>query len=99
LQLDPGESERLSLKGASMAFVFEQTWALSPSKQGRYLHLMNELMRFVAEGTLGTLVGGDCTTLGRARDAYRGLGGGEGGGGGGGGGGERSFGRCVVKID
>ena len=85
MQLDPGESERLSLKGASLSFIFEQTWALSPSKQGRYLHVMNELMRFVANGTVGTLVGGDCTSLGRARDAYRGL--------------SERFGRCVVKIE
>ena len=44
MQLDPGESKRLALKGASLSFVFEQTWVLSPSKQGRYLHIMNELL-------------------------------------------------------
>jgi NADPH:quinone reductase-like Zn-dependent oxidoreductase len=71
LQLDPGESQRLALKGGSLSFVFEQTWVLSPCKQGKYLHIMNQVMNYLADGTLGTLVGGDCTSLGRAREAYR----------------------------
>lgn len=71
LQLDPGESTRLALKGGALAFVFEQTWVLSPSKQGKYLHIMNQIMNYLADGTLGTLVSGDCTSLGRAREAYR----------------------------
>jgi NADPH:quinone reductase-like Zn-dependent oxidoreductase len=85
LQLDPGESQRLALKGASLSFVFEQTWILSPSKQGQYLHIMNELLRFLADGTLGSLVGGNCTSLGRAREAYRALK-------------TKDMGRVVVKI-
>ena len=87
LQLDPGESKRLALKGASLSFVFEQTWVLSPSKQGRYLHIMNQIMNYLSDGTLGTLVGGDCTSLGRAREAYREIQKGE------------TLGRTVVKID
>jgi hypothetical protein len=71
LQLDPGESQRLALKGGSLSFVFEQTCVLSPCKQGKYLHIMNQVMNYLADGTLGTLVGGDCTSLGRAREAYR----------------------------
>ena len=87
MQLDPGESKRLALKGASLSFVFEQTWVLSPSKQGRYLHIMNELMGFLADGTLGTLVGGKTKSLGRAREAYREIKT------------KNTIGRVIVKIE
>jgi len=45
LQLDPYDSRQLFLKGASISFLFEHAWLLSPSQQGRLLHILADLMQ------------------------------------------------------
>ncbi|XP_075710694.1 quinone oxidoreductase-like protein 1 isoform X1 [Rhinoderma darwinii] len=40
LQLDPPDSTILFLKGASLSFLNEETWSLSSSRQGKYLHIL-----------------------------------------------------------
>jgi len=52
LQLDPPECQILSLKGASISFLFEQTWLLSNNQQGRFLHIMNDLMDKFSKGQI-----------------------------------------------
>ena len=71
LQLDPGETRRLALKGGTLAFMFEQIWALAPVKHGRYLHVMHELMRLLENGSLIAGKGDTLFPLARAREAYR----------------------------
>ncbi|XP_069616895.1 quinone oxidoreductase-like protein 1 isoform X2 [Ranitomeya imitator] len=40
LQLDPPDSNILFLKGASLSYLNEETWNLSSSQQGKYLHIL-----------------------------------------------------------
>ena len=40
LQLDPPESEQLFYRGASLAFLFAQSWLLAPSKQGKLMRML-----------------------------------------------------------
>lgn len=44
LQLDPPDSQMLYLKGASVSFLFEHSWVLSRGQQGRYLHILTDIM-------------------------------------------------------
>lgn len=44
LQLDPPDSQMLYLKGASLSFLFEHSWVLSRGQQGRYLHILSDIM-------------------------------------------------------
>lgn len=44
LQLDPPDSQILYLKGASVSFLFEHSWTLSRGQQGRYLHILCDIM-------------------------------------------------------
>ena len=43
-QLDPPDTHTLFMKGASLSFLFPDLLILSGSNQGRYLHIMNNLM-------------------------------------------------------
>ncbi|XP_077976859.1 quinone oxidoreductase-like protein 1 isoform X2 [Glandiceps talaboti] len=52
LQLDPPDSKVLYLKGASLSFLFESFWTLSAGQQGRYLHILKDIINKVANGTL-----------------------------------------------
>lgn len=44
LQLDPPDSQMLYLKGAAISFLFEHSWTLSRGQQGRFLHILQDLM-------------------------------------------------------
>ncbi|XP_058952124.2 quinone oxidoreductase-like protein 1 [Pocillopora verrucosa] len=44
LQLDPPDSQMLYLKGAAISFLFEHSWTLSKGQQGRYLHILQDIM-------------------------------------------------------
>ena len=70
MQLDPDETEIMALKNASLSFIFPQAWLLSPSKQGKFLHVLDAVMRSVAEGQLRPL---PCTSfnLSQIREAHR----------------------------
>jgi len=44
IQLDPPQSKILTLKGASLVFLFRHSWTLFNTQQGRLLHILQELM-------------------------------------------------------
>ncbi|KAK3915415.1 Quinone oxidoreductase-like protein 1 [Frankliniella fusca] len=50
LQLDPPNSKLLFLRCASVGFLCEQAWMLSHAQQGRYQHILMDIMRKVVTG-------------------------------------------------
>lgn len=48
LQLDPPDAQLLYWKGCSVCFLNEHAWALSGSQQGRFLHMLTDLMSQVS---------------------------------------------------
>eukprot|EP00697_Spironema_sp_BW2_P002531 gnl/Spiro4/13355_TR7109_c0_g1_i1.p1 gnl/Spiro4/13355_TR7109_c0_g1~~gnl/Spiro4/13355_TR7109_c0_g1_i1.p1 ORF type:complete len:356 (-),score=97.47 gnl/Spiro4/13355_TR7109_c0_g1_i1:118-1185(-) len=52
LRLDEHETRLLMLKGASLCFLFEQSWVLAGYEQGRFLHIMSHLMERLAQEQL-----------------------------------------------
>mmetsp|Transcript_28906 Transcript_28906/g.56264 ORF Transcript_28906/g.56264 Transcript_28906/m.56264 type:complete len:186 (+) Transcript_28906:700-1257(+) len=56
LQLHPHESLQLAMRSASLCFLFEQTWLLSPKQQGKYLHILEDLMQGLKKKVLKPLV-------------------------------------------
>jgi NADPH:quinone reductase-like Zn-dependent oxidoreductase len=52
VQLDPPESRILTLKGCSLSFVFEHSWVLSNTQQGRFLHILQDLMEKAGNDSL-----------------------------------------------
>ncbi|XP_073440724.1 quinone oxidoreductase-like protein 1 [Dendrobates tinctorius] len=44
LQLDPPDSNILFLKCASLSYLNEEAWNLSSSQQGKYLHILKDVM-------------------------------------------------------
>lgn len=90
LQLDPGETRRLALKGGSLTFMFEQIWALAPVKHGRYLHIMHELMKLLENGSLTAGKADSVFPLSKAREAYRQISGAQR---------AKQVGRIVLKVE
>ncbi|XP_026865952.2 quinone oxidoreductase-like protein 1 isoform X1 [Electrophorus electricus] len=56
LQLDPPDSHVLFLKAASVSFLNEEVWELSRSRQGRYLHIMKDVVEKLSTGTFRPLL-------------------------------------------
>uniref|UniRef100_A0A3B4DFW4 Enoyl reductase (ER) domain-containing protein n=1 Tax=Pygocentrus nattereri TaxID=42514 RepID=A0A3B4DFW4_PYGNA len=56
LQLDPPDSRNLFLKAASVSFLNEEVWEASRARQGRYLHIMKDVVEKLATGTFRPLV-------------------------------------------
>lgn len=52
LQLDPPHSQMMFMKCASIGFLFEQAWILSSTQQGRYLHILMDIMEKVSSGVI-----------------------------------------------
>ncbi|XP_023652234.1 quinone oxidoreductase-like protein 1 isoform X2 [Paramormyrops kingsleyae] len=52
LQLDPPDSRSLFLRGASVSFLNEEVWGASRARQGRYLHILRDMVEKLAAGTL-----------------------------------------------
>jgi len=52
LQLDPPESRLMCLKDATLSFAFSPAWGCSPHKQGVRLHMLEEALKLVADGTI-----------------------------------------------
>uniref|UniRef100_A0A8C7LXK9 Crystallin, zeta (quinone reductase)-like 1 n=1 Tax=Oncorhynchus mykiss TaxID=8022 RepID=A0A8C7LXK9_ONCMY len=52
LQLDPPDSRSLFLKAASLSFLNEEVWGASSARQGRYLHIMKDIVEKLSTGTL-----------------------------------------------
>lgn len=56
LQLDPPNSKILYLKGASVSFLFKDAWTLSKGQQGRFLHILTDVLEKVEKGTIKPMV-------------------------------------------
>ncbi|GAB5365753.1 hypothetical protein AAMO2058_001085000 [Amorphochlora amoebiformis] len=56
LQIEPHESMQLSMRSASICFLFEQSWLLSPRYHGRYLHILGDLMENIEKEKLRPLI-------------------------------------------
>ncbi|KAM8976044.1 quinone oxidoreductase-like protein 1 [Pelodytes ibericus] len=52
LQLDPPNSHSLFLKGASLSFLNDEMWNLSNAMQGKYLHILKDVMEKLSSGIL-----------------------------------------------
>ncbi|XP_069686397.1 quinone oxidoreductase-like protein 1 [Periplaneta americana] len=52
LQLDPPNSRLMFLRCASIGFLFEHAWMLSSAQQGRYQHILMDIMEKVATKTI-----------------------------------------------
>ncbi|ELT92123.1 hypothetical protein CAPTEDRAFT_199994 [Capitella teleta] len=52
LQLDPPDSWQLHLRRASLCFLSEHTWTLSPSQHGRLQHVLKDLLNQLDNGSL-----------------------------------------------
>ncbi|PSN33621.1 Quinone oxidoreductase-like protein 1 [Blattella germanica] len=52
LQLDPPNSRLMYLRCASLGFLFEQAWMLSSAQQGRYQHILMDIMEKVNTKTI-----------------------------------------------
>ncbi|KAG9262454.1 quinone oxidoreductase-like protein 1 isoform X2 [Astyanax mexicanus] len=56
LQLDPPDSCSLFLKAASVSFLNEEVWEASRARQGRYIHIMKDVVEKLSTGTFRPLV-------------------------------------------
>lgn len=56
LQLDPPDSQMLYLKGASVSFLFEHSWVLSRGQQGRYLHILSDIMEKLSNSIIRPVI-------------------------------------------
>ncbi|XP_068126548.1 quinone oxidoreductase-like protein 1 isoform X2 [Hyperolius riggenbachi] len=50
LQLDPPDSNYLFLKGASLSFLNDEVWNMSNAQQGKYLHILKDVMEKLSCG-------------------------------------------------
>ncbi|XP_030235532.1 quinone oxidoreductase-like protein 1 isoform X2 [Gadus morhua] len=53
LQLDPPDCRLLHLKSASVTFLNQEVWTASTVQQGRYLHILKDIMEKMSSGILG----------------------------------------------
>ncbi|XP_032409070.1 quinone oxidoreductase-like protein 1 isoform X3 [Xiphophorus hellerii] len=52
LQLDPPDCRLLHLKSASVSFLNPEVWTTSSAQQGRYLHILKDIMEKMSAGVL-----------------------------------------------
>uniref|UniRef100_A0AAV2JP56 Enoyl reductase (ER) domain-containing protein n=1 Tax=Knipowitschia caucasica TaxID=637954 RepID=A0AAV2JP56_KNICA len=52
LQLDPPDSSYLHLKSASLSFLNPEAWTASSAQQGRYLHILKDIVDKMSTGVL-----------------------------------------------
>lgn len=52
LQLDPPDCRLLHLKSASVSFLNPEVWTASSSQQGRFLHILKDVMEKMSTGVL-----------------------------------------------
>uniref|UniRef100_V9KK86 Quinone oxidoreductase-like protein 1 n=1 Tax=Callorhinchus milii TaxID=7868 RepID=V9KK86_CALMI len=50
LQLDPPDSRMLFHKGATISFLNEEVWQMSSAQQGKYLHILKDVMEMLSSG-------------------------------------------------
>ncbi|KAM6916663.1 quinone oxidoreductase-like protein 1 [Xenentodon cancila] len=53
LQLDPPDCRLLHLKSASVSFLNCEVWTASSAQQGRYLHILKDIVEKMSAGVLG----------------------------------------------
>jgi len=70
LQLDPPDSERMFFKNITMGFMFEQSWVLSSCQQGRFMHILADVMSKVRQDEIRPKVQ-RVMQLERIREAHR----------------------------
>eukprot|EP00472_Partenskyella_glossopodia_P005868 CAMPEP_0197534898 /NCGR_PEP_ID=MMETSP1318-20131121/48718_1 /TAXON_ID=552666 /ORGANISM="Partenskyella glossopodia, Strain RCC365" /LENGTH=402 /DNA_ID=CAMNT_0043092327 /DNA_START=116 /DNA_END=1321 /DNA_ORIENTATION=- len=56
LQLQAHESMQLAMRSASVCFLFEQAWLLSPRHHGKYLHILEDLMASLKKGVFRPVI-------------------------------------------
>lgn len=52
LQLDPPDCQQLFLRNASVSFLFPPAWTLMQAQQGRYQHILTDIMQKLDKGIL-----------------------------------------------
>ncbi|KAL7383608.1 hypothetical protein ABVT39_014334 [Epinephelus coioides] len=52
LQLDPPDCRYLHLKSASISFLNDEVWTASSAQQGRYLHILKDIVEKMSAGVL-----------------------------------------------
>ncbi|XP_052810186.1 quinone oxidoreductase-like protein 1 [Mya arenaria] len=52
LQLDPPDSQALYMRGASLNFLFDGAWTLSYAQQGRYQHILHDVVDKLDRGQI-----------------------------------------------
>lgn len=52
LQLDPPDCRLLHLKSASVSFLNPEVWTASSAQQGRYLHILKDIVEKMSAGVL-----------------------------------------------
>ncbi|XP_061767376.1 quinone oxidoreductase-like protein 1 [Nerophis ophidion] len=52
LQLDPPDCRLMFLKSASLSFLNPEAWAAAGAQQGRYLHILRDMMEKMSAGVL-----------------------------------------------
>ncbi|XP_068183304.1 quinone oxidoreductase-like protein 1 isoform X6 [Antennarius striatus] len=52
LQLDPPDCRSLNLKSASVTFLNHEVWTASSAQQGRYLHILKDIVEKMSAGVL-----------------------------------------------
>eukprot|EP00467_Chlorarachnion_reptans_P012398 CAMPEP_0114505258 /NCGR_PEP_ID=MMETSP0109-20121206/10755_1 /TAXON_ID=29199 /ORGANISM="Chlorarachnion reptans, Strain CCCM449" /LENGTH=429 /DNA_ID=CAMNT_0001683681 /DNA_START=397 /DNA_END=1689 /DNA_ORIENTATION=+ len=72
LVLQRHESLQLAMRSASMGFLFEQVWLLSPRQHGKYLHILEDIMHKLEAGKIRPLIG-KVIKLDQIRGEYRHL--------------------------
>ncbi|XP_071956048.1 quinone oxidoreductase-like protein 1 [Antedon mediterranea] len=58
LQIDPPNSQLLFLKNGSVSYLFPSAWTLSSNQQGRYLHIMRDVLNKLASGVIKPSISG-----------------------------------------
>jgi NADPH:quinone reductase-like Zn-dependent oxidoreductase len=69
IQLDPPESKILYMKNATISYLFEHSWILANAQQGRYLHILKEVLEKLEHNQLKVKLTVDFP-LERLKDAH-----------------------------
>eukprot|EP00112_Aurelia_sp_Birch-Aquarium-sp1_P021860 Seg599.3 transcript_id=Seg599.3/GoldUCD/mRNA.D3Y31 product="Quinone oxidoreductase-like protein 1" protein_id=Seg599.3/GoldUCD/D3Y31 len=72
LQLDPPDCQLLFLKCASVHFLFEDAWTISRGAQGKYLHILQDIMDKLSKQVLRPTVH-HCVQLQNCPEALKNL--------------------------
>jgi NADPH:quinone reductase-like Zn-dependent oxidoreductase len=76
MELNPAEARLLTLKNASVSFMFHHAWLLAPARQGEFLHMMHAVLDKIEDGSVCPLVGATMPVgrLAEALDMMHGVG-------------------------